>query len=223
MKTRLVFLCAAVALAASGGAVAQVKPNTGLYGGVGIGKSKAKLKRADFTFDDPAIQESRDEVDTAYKFFAGYQFARYFATELSYTDFGKFAYLYDGSSVGLGQSRITYKANSWALSGVGMIPISGGFSATGRVGVALNKAERSTMTGDFTSVPRPPAASKRRFGLLLGVGGQYDFASNLAVRFELEHYGNFGEAQADTTVFPPQQQTGRAAIHMYSLNFIARF
>ena len=95
------------------------------------------------------------------------------------------------------------------------------FSAVGRLGIAWNTAERSALTGGgFTTIPPIPAASKHRFGLLWGVGGSYDFTPALSLRLEYEDYGKFGEAAGNTGFI---QTTGRATIHMYSLNFLARF
>jgi len=222
MKTKIVFLCSALAFVVSGAAVAQI--NTGFYGGIGIGKAKAPLDTGDFTFNQAGVSESRDEIDTAYTFFGGYQFSQYIAAELSYTDFGKFAYIYNASALGFGEERLNYKAKSWAVSSVGRIPFGkSGFSAVGRIGVARNFAERSAFTGDgptvLTTSPRP-AASKHTISPVWGVGGEYDFTPALGVRLEYEDFGKFGSAASP---FPNNVETGRARIHMYSLNFIARF
>jgi OmpA-OmpF porin, OOP family len=220
MKTKLVLLFGALALAGSSAAVAQ---SNDFYGGVGLGRAKANLNRADFTFNQVGIQENRNEIDTAYKFFGGYQFSRNIAAELSYTDFGKFAYIYNASALGAGEERLNYKATSVALSAVGTIPIRSGFSALARLGIAYNHAERSAFTGDPATVlltsPRP-SASKYTTSLLWGFGGQYDFSPALTMRLEYEDFGKFGDA---TSPFPNNVQTGRAKIHLLSLNFIVRF
>jgi OOP family OmpA-OmpF porin len=221
MKTKIVLLFGALALVASSGAFAQ---GTGFYGGIGIGKSKATLKTSDFTFNQDGVAESRDELNTAYTFFGGYQFARYIAAELSYTDFGKFAYIYDtrGAGQGTGEERLNYKASSWALSAVGFIPLgSSGFSAMGRLGVDRNFAERSAFTGDPAAIARTiprPSASRHTISLVWGVGAQYDFTPGLGLRLEYQDFGRFGEAMSSSNV-----ETGRANIHTYSLSFIARF
>ena len=226
MKTGIAYFCSALALVMSGGALAQdnVRGDSGFYGGLAIGKAKAKLDTGDFTFNQAGVKERKDELDTAYKFFGGYQFSRYIAAELSYTDLGKFAYIYDASGIGLGEERLNYKAKSWATSAVGSIPMgSSGFSLLGRLGITYNFAERSGFTGDGLTVaatfPRPPA-SKHRFSPLWGVGVGYDFSPALGLRLEYEDYGKFGESVNASSNFV---ETGRAKIHMYSLNFVARF
>lgn len=221
MRIRTTILAGALALATGSAAAADI--NRGFYGGIGLGKSKATLKGDDFSLRTAGIEENRDDTDAAYKFFAGYQFGQYLGAEVSYTDLGKFVYIYNATPIGLGEARVNYKATSWAASSLGRIPLGQSkFSLTGRLGVAFNKAERSALTGGgFSTSPAIPAATKRSFGLLWGVGGQYDFTPALSMRLEFEHYGKFGEAQSNPAIFP--QQTGRATIHMYSLNFIARF
>jgi len=130
MKTKIVFLCSVLALVMSNGAAAQ--STSGFYGGLGIGQARAKLNGGDFTLATAGIQESRDETNTAYKFFGGYQLIRFIGAELSYTDFGKFSYIYDAASLGGGVAKVNYKANSLAASAVASVPLGGsGFSRSG--------------------------------------------------------------------------------------------
>ena len=222
MRIKLVFLCGALALALSGGAAAQSA--SGFYGGVGIGKAKATLKTEDFTFNQAGVSESKDELDTTYKFLGGYRLGRFLAAEVAYADFGKFAYIYNASALGLSEERLNYKAKSWSTSALGFIPLgSSGFSVLARLGVSYNIAERSAFTGDGATVAATaarPSATKKKAGLLWGVGTQYDFSPNLGLRFEYADYGNFGQA---TSPFPGNVETGRARIHAYSLDFIGRF
>jgi OmpA-OmpF porin, OOP family len=215
MKSKIVFLFSVLAFGVSSGVAAQ---DRGFYAGLGLGKAKANLNRDDFTFGFQ--NESSNEVNTVYKFFGGYQLIKYLAVELSYTDFGKFTYQYE-TPVFFGRTfkgKMDYKATSWALSGVGSLPLGKGFSALGRLGVVLNTAERSAFTGEFAVVPEPPAATKRRASLLWGIGGLYEFTPALALRLEYEDYGKFGEAQSGFF-----DKAGRATIHMYSVGLIARF
>src|SRR5258708_17800960 len=141
MKSKIVFLGSVLGFAASSAAVAQI--TTGFYGGIGIGQARAKLNRGDFTLNPPGIEESADETNTAYKFFGGYQLNRYIAAELSYTDFGKFAYIYNAAALGGGASQVNYKANSLATSAIASVPLGrSGFSVLGRGGISYNTAER---------------------------------------------------------------------------------
>jgi OmpA-OmpF porin, OOP family len=206
-----------MALGWSAGALAQIpEAPKKFYAGLGIGKAKANLDDGDSAAFGIVSQTSKDETDTVYKFFVGYQLFKYFGLELGYTDFGKFAYNFTSPTGAPG--KMTYKANSTALSAIGAIPLMRDFSLTGRVGVTSNRARRSAFEG-FTVIPPAPEATNRKTSLTWGAGIQYDFSSALAMRLEYEDYGKFGKV---VSTFG-SEETGRATIHMYSLNFIARF
>ena len=218
MRTNLVFLTILFALACIGSAQAQ--PTQGFYGGFALGKARADFERSDFTFGDPRVSETVDDTNTAHKFFAGYQFGKYLAAELSYTDFGSFQYNYELPRP-LGKEFVDYRASSWAVSGVGTLPVSGRFSLLGRLGLTSNLAERSDLHGDASAIavtlPFPPA-KKRRTGVLWGAGGQFDFTPAVGLRLEYEGYGRFGKADNFNDF-----GTGRAKLHMWSLGILARF
>jgi OOP family OmpA-OmpF porin len=219
MRAKFIFLTAFFVLACSAGVQAQ--PTQGFYGGLGIGKARADLKSADFTFASPSVRETRDDTNAAYKFFAGYQLGKYLAAELSYTDFGSFRYNYDLGAIGRGKERIEYRANSWAFSGVGTLPVRGSFSVLGRLGLTSNMAQTTELHGDRSAialtVPFLPA-KKRRTAVLWGAGGQFDFTPAVGLRLEYENYGNFGEALSRV-----DPHTGRARIYMISTSLLVRF
>ena len=218
MKVKIVSLCALLVLGWSAGALAQIQeaPKK-FYAGVGIGKAKAKLDDNDSAGFGITSPSGKDETNTAYKFFAGYQFVKYLGLELTYADFGKFAYKFTDPSGA--QGRTDYNATSTALSAVGTIPLRGDFSLLARLGLTYNMVKRSAFQGAFTVTPPLPEATANRTSLVWGAGAQYDFSPALAMRLEYEDYGKFGKA---VTNFG-SEETGRATLHMYSLNFIARF
>src|SRR5215467_9644836 len=80
----------------------------GWYLGFGIGQSK---------FKGPCC----DDSDTAGKILGGYQFSKNFDLELAYTDLGQ-------SKAG----NVTFGATGFEATGVGMLPLGGGFSALAR-------------------------------------------------------------------------------------------
>lgn len=219
MRTKLIFLTSLFALACTGAVHAQ--PTQGFYGGFALGKARADLKSADLTFSSPSVRETRDDTNTGHKFFGGYQFGKYLAAELSYTDFGSFKYNYDLAATGRGREWVDYRANSWAVSGVGTLPLGGTFSLLARLGLTSNLAERSELHGDASAlaVTAPfPAAKKRKSAVLWGLGGQFDVTPGVGFRFEYESYGDFGKQ-----VSLGDPATGRAKIRMWSLGVIARF
>jgi len=215
----LALLCTDLALAES------VVPNTGFYLGAGLGKSHARFKTSDFSTGDPTISESANATDTGYKAFIGWSFSRYFAAELSYTSIGRYSYSY--TVPGFGTSRVNYDANAVALSGLGIIPIGKDFSALLRLGVSANRAERSGLNGDFSTIPPVGASEKTRASPMGGIGLQYDLAANAALRAEFEYYGQFGDARGNgiqvtpTAAFP--DTTGRSNIWMFSVGGVMRF
>ncbi len=215
------------ALLFTGAALAQSNgPQSGLYLGIGIGKSHARFKTDDFTAGTPNIAETVDNVDTGYKGFIGWQFNRYVAAELAYVSLGRYRYKYTNTANQ--EATVHYDANALALSGVFNIPLSGDFSALLRAGVSANKAERSNLSGDFQTTPAVGRTEKTRASPMGGVGLQYDIARNASVRLEFEYYGNFGEQKGagimDTTTggnFP--DTTGRSNIWLYGISGVMRF
>ena len=214
----LALLCTDAALAQSSG------PQTGIYLGVGLGKTHARFKTDDFTAGDPTIAESTDTVDTGYKAFIGWQFNRYIAAELAYASLGRYKYTYRDAA-GL-SSSVNYDANSVALSGVFNIPVANDWSLLLRAGVAANQAERSGLSGTLTSTPPVGREAKTKASAMGGAGVQYDIARNASVRLEFEYYGNFGDQkgagiQSGTANFP--DSTGRANIWLYGISGVMRF
>jgi opacity protein-like surface antigen len=224
MRNRSILLAGVAALLCTDLALAQsVTPNTGFYLGVGLGKSHARMKTEDLTAGNAAISESASTTDTGYKAFVGWSFSRYIAAELSYTSIGRYRYSY---TQGTETANVTYDANAVAVSGLGTIPIGKDWSALLRLGVSANKAERSGMNGALPGVTGIPSAQKTRASPMGGVGLQYDFTSNAALRLEFEYYGLFGESKGNGTAvaganFP--DTTGRANIWMFSVGGVARF
>lgn len=176
-----------LALVASPYAVAQ---ESGWYGGISIGQSKAKI-------DDPRIVSgllsggfsttsiSDDDRDTGYKLYGGYQFNKYFAIEGGYFDLGQFGFV--ATTLPPGSLSGTIELKGVNLDAVGILPISEKFSAFGRVG--LNYAEaRDSFRGIGSVGVINPNPSKRDTNYKFGAGLEYAFTSALAIRGEVERY-----------------------------------
>ena len=181
---------AAIAVIASPFAMAD---DSGWYGGVNIGQSKAKI-------DDPKITSSllaaglnttsiaEDNRDTGYKLFAGYKFNRNFALEGGYFDLGRFSFLANtATTVPAGTLSGDIKLKGVNLDAVGILPFTQRFSAFGRVG--LNYADtRDSFTGTGLVNVLRPNPSKREANYKFGAGLQYDFSESLGMRLEAERY-----------------------------------
>lgn len=164
--------------------------DSGWYGGVNIGQSRA-------TIDDERITSSLlgnsltttsisdREDDIGYKLFGGHQFNKYFALEGGYFDLGKFGFT--ATTVPLGTLDGNIKLKGVNVDLIGILPITEKFSAFGRAGVIYAEAKDSfTGTGAVTVLN--PNPSKRDTNYKFGLGLQYNFTGPLALRVEAERY-----------------------------------
>lgn len=175
------------ALAASTGVLAD---DTGWYGGVNIGRSHAKI-------DADAINTgllglgftnastSKDENDTGYKIFAGYNFTKNFALEGGYFDLGKFSF--NSTTAPAGTLQGTLKVSGFNLDAVGILPIQDNFSVFGRVGVQYAETKDS-FSGTGAVVVTNPNPKKSETNYKMGLGAGYDFTKTVGLRAEWERY-----------------------------------
>ena len=165
--------------------------DSGWYGGLNIGQSRAKI-------DDPRIRSSLlgagftsvsiidDDRDTGYKLFGGYQFNRNFALEGGYFDLGKFGYT--ATTVPAGSLTGKIKLRGLNLDAVGILPLAEKFSVFGRVGVNYAEARDNFTSTGLVPTPTTPNPSKREANYKFGAGLQYAFTESLAMRAEAERY-----------------------------------
>jgi len=179
---------AALAVIASPFAAAD---DTGWYGGISVGQSKAKIDDARITsgllgrgFARTSISD--DDRDTGYKLFGGYKFNKNFALEGGYFDLGKFGFMAT-TVLPAGTLNGNIKLQGLNLDAVGILPISEKFSAFGRIGVNYAEA-RDSFSGTGAVNVLNPSPSKRDTNLKLGLGLQYDFTPSLGMRLEAERY-----------------------------------
>ena len=96
------------------------------YGGLSLGQSRAKIDEERITASllaagFSATNFTRNETDTAYKLFGGYQFNRYFGIEAGYFDLGKFGFSATTTPAGTLAGDIRLKGLNLDL--VGTLPI----------------------------------------------------------------------------------------------------
>lgn len=169
-----------------------VAANTGWYGGASAGRSKAKidngkinnvLRSAGFA---TATTTARDERHTGYKLYGGYQINKNFALEGGYFDLGRFGFT-STTTVPGGTLTGHIKIKGVNLDAVGTLPITGKFSALGRLGVQYAEAKDSVSgTGGVVVLKSDP--SKRETNYKLGWGIQYDLTQSIGLRGEMERY-----------------------------------
>lgn len=171
------------------------------YGGVSLGQSRAKIDEDRITSTLSGVgltttSMTRDEHDTAYKLFGGYQLNRNFAIEGGYFDLGKFGFSSTTVPAGTLNGQIRLRGVNVDL--VGTLPLTGGLSAIGRVGAQYAQA-RDTFSGTGAVSVQDPNPGKRAANYKFGAGLQYEISPSFLVRAEAERYrindavGNHGD------------------------------
>ncbi len=176
----------------AGAAPVEMAGRSPWYGGISIGQSQANIDDARIAaglrsegFVTSSITE--DSTDTGVKVFGGYQVNRNFAIEGGYFNLGKFGYAATTAAPNAGTLNGTIKLQGLNLDAVGILPMSGGFSVFGRVGLAYAEARDTfTGTGAVVVVNRNPRKSETNYKA--GLGLQYDFSPVLGLRVEAERY-----------------------------------
>lgn len=154
---------------------------SGWYGGISVGPTRAKIDDARITsgllgagFVTTSIQD--DNNGHGYKLFGGYQINKNFAVEGGFFDLGRFGYRANTVPVGTLNGNIKLKGLN--LDAVGMLPVSEKFSVFARLG--LNYADASdSFAGTGAVRVTNPNPSKRDTNLKIGLGMQYAFNESL--------------------------------------------
>jgi OOP family OmpA-OmpF porin len=181
---------AALAAIASPFAVAA---DSGWYGGISIGQSRAKI--ADDRIRNQLLGSGLtmtsiddDNRDTGYKLFGGYKFDRNFAVEGGYFNLGKFGFT--ANTTPAGSLTGTAKFQGLNLDAVGILPFTEKFSGFARAGLIYTEA-KDTFTGTGGAVgiaASNPNPKKSEGNYKFGFGVQYDFTDSLGLRGEWERY-----------------------------------
>ena len=192
----LAWLVAAVPLAGSQAALAA-DPQSGFYGGLGAGLNYTNL-------DSGGIVGAKDERDTAWKLFGGYQFNRYLGVEAGYVDLGKASV---GGTAGGNPAAASFDSQVWQAAAVGSLPLSQQFAATAKLGVARADTD---ITGSIGAAPI--ATTDRNTAPTYGLGLRYDVNKNVGVRAEWERFRLGGGSVA-----------GKSDADLFSVNALYRF
>ncbi|MFY9327650.1 MAG: outer membrane beta-barrel protein [Georgfuchsia sp.] len=178
---------AALAIIASPLALAE---DSGWYGGLNVGQSRAKIDDDKITsgllsggFATTGISD--DDRDTGYKIFGGYQFNRNFALEGGYFDLGEFGFTATTLPAGTLNGQI--KIKGFNLDMVGILPFTEKFSAFGRLGLTRAEA-KDRFSGSGLVTVLNPSPSERATNVKFGAGLQYHFTPALGLRLEAERY-----------------------------------
>lgn len=192
-----ILLIAAAPMAAGVEAHAQATGNTGFYGGLGAGRTRADIGTA-------GIAGSTDRDDNAWKAFGGYRINRNLAIEGGYVDLGKASV--NGTRGGAPAFGST-DSTVWQAAAVGTLPLGRQFALTGKLGVA--RAETDT-AGSIGGVPI--GGTDHHTAPTYGVGLRYDVTKSFGVRGEWERFRTDSAALG-----------GKSNADLYSLSAVFSF
>ena len=195
-----VALCAALGNGLALPATAQSSPY--FYVGAGVGQSRAEIDNDRivsrlFGSNLTTSRISKDDHDTAYEAFAGYQFNPNLGLEVGYFNLGKFGFVANTVPTGTLQGQV--KIQGYNADLIGTFPLSDGFSAFAKVGIAVSRT-RDFFSGTGAVVVTNANPSKREANYKAGLGLQFAVNPSLLVRVEAERYrindavGNKGNA-----------------------------
>lgn len=153
----------------------------GPYAGIGFGRTSIDVG------DTSGLAVSVDDTDSGFKLYGGYQFTNNIAVEAGYADLGEATI---NGNVGLPFTS-KFEASAIFVDAVGTLPLSNEFALLGRAGLAFTKAELSVGVAGVSVAEKEDDVS-----LKLGLGAQYSFTKNVALRAEWERYFDVG---GDTT------------------------
>ncbi|MCZ8252332.1 MAG: OmpA family protein [Hylemonella sp.] len=162
----------------------------GWYGGLGVGPSRSNIDEGRITSrllggGLTVTGMEKDNSDTGYKLYGGYQFGPHLALEGGYFDLGRFGFNASTTPAGTLHGDIRLKGLNLDL--VGRLPFTERFSAIGRAGLTyVDTVDRFSSTGAVTVAD--PSPDKREGGYKVGLGLQYELSRALALRLEAERY-----------------------------------
>jgi OOP family OmpA-OmpF porin len=162
-------------LALSAPAFAQ-QSDVGWYIGGAYGMTKIEV---DMTGISNPV---KDESDTGFKIYGGYQFNKNLGAEIGYVDGGKATFSGSGIPVlGIGPFSGDAKATAFTFAAVGTLPLNESFALTGKIGLA---AWDSKVSANATGLSG--SASDSGTDLLYGVGARYNLNKNWGVTLDYE-------------------------------------
>lgn len=169
---------------------AQSQDQSFYYGGLSVGQSQTNLEEDRITQSQTGnsltvTNISRNERDTAYRLFAGYQFNEFYALEGGYFTLGKPHFTATTSPTGTLDGEV--KLQGWNMDLIGLLPFTPSLSALARVGVHHTKAS-DQFRGTGAVTPSDPSPSESQTSYKFGAGLQYAFTPSVLIRAELERY-----------------------------------
>jgi OmpA-OmpF porin, OOP family len=222
MKFQSYVLCvtvsSAVAFLPSAFAAGDISP---WYAGLNVGFSNTKIDDGSLNADlltvpgiTSASTKSKDENDSGFKLFAGYQVNSNFALEGGYADLGKFTL--DTAVTAFGSPATAHseiKATGWNIDAVGIVPVGNIWSIIGRVGV-IRADVKLDVTANGPGGSASDNVSSTTSDMKYGLGFQlYDVTQAFGIRGEWERYHNLGD----------KDTTGQGDVDLWSVGIVVKF
>jgi OOP family OmpA-OmpF porin len=160
------------------------------YLGVGAGKSRTNLDSQRIATEQagPGLTVTnlaRDNNDTAYKVFLGYQFNPYLGLEVGYFNLGKFSFQSTTAPPGSLNGRFQVQGGNFDV--VGTWPLAHDFALLGRVGAQVART-RATFDESGAVALTSLSYGHRELDAKVGVGLQYAFTPGVLMRAEAERF-----------------------------------
>lgn len=167
-----------------------VAADSGWYGGLGIGQSRARIDDAQINAELQGLglattSMTDDDRDVGYKVFGGLKINKNLAFEAGYFNLGEFGFTATTSPTGTLTGNT--KLSGFNLDVLGILPLAGKFSAFGRIGAQYAQA-KDAYAGTGAVVVTNPNPRKRATNYKAGLGIQYDFTDTVGLRGEWERY-----------------------------------
>lgn len=169
-----------------------------------------------------------DDRDGAWKATLGYRVNSWLAVELNYADLGRhttFTSFLGGDAPAPAAIALDREIEAYGIDAVFIAPIGPALEIFGRVGAARTSLDaRQELFGNVVFTGGDPnervrTASQDETVTRYGVGGQWRFGRNLAMRLEWERYAEVGKAFR----VGGSGTTGEADTDMYSVGILFHF
>jgi len=191
---------AAVVALASALSLPATAADPGWYGFGAFGRSSFEVEGG-----AGASLGGGDDKDNGAKLGAGYMFSGNFGVEAGWVDFGKAKR--GGALPGLSTARDgEVRANGPFLAGVASVPVSGRFSAFGKVGVINARIDASADSDMAASM------ENAEWRPMVGIGAAYQVSRNWAIQTEYGTYSKTGD----------RDRTGEVKVAMVSVGMVFR-
>lgn len=214
----------AISLALASAAItaqAQQADTSGTYMGASLGRSSASLKDVTWPVGTSGI-DTKDENDTGWRIFGGYQFNQYGAIELGYMNIGEISRtLTFTAPVVIAGTSLTgkYEGDGFVADVVGTIPLSEQFALLGRIGAMYSNVKNTYSTNNAALTAALVAAGTdmnpehSEWNGRLGIGAQFNFSKSVGARVEWEKTYAIGD----------KDKTGEGDVGFLSIGLRVKF